>query len=188
MKANPFPPGTLLVTGNPGKIEEARRICGFALEAHQVDLPEIQSLDIREILRGKAKEAWRVVQRPVIVEETSLELKALNGFPGPLVKWMLSSVGAEGIARTAHELEDGTAHARCLLLLFDGEEEIFGEGITPGTLVLPARGEGGFGWDPVFQPDGSTHTYAEMEAAEKSRLSHRGAAWRDLLSRFPEDN
>ena len=170
-----------LVTGNPNKLVEARRLCGHQLAAAAVDLPEIQSLDLGEVLEAKADEAYRRLGRPVIVEETGLELAAMNGFPGPLVKWMLDAMGAEGVARTARALGDGAARAHCMLLYHDGRRRLRAEGETPGGLVLPPRGDGGFGWDPVFQPDGETRTYGEMSAAEKDRIGHRGRAWRALL-------
>ena len=176
--------GATLVTGNPNKLAEARRLCGHDLRAAGVDLPEIQSLDLVEVLEAKAEEAFRRLARPVIVEETGLELAAMNGFPGPLIKWMLDAMGAAGVARAAHALGDGTARARCLLLYTDGRRRRIAEGETVGRLVLPARGAGGFGWDPVFQPDGQPageeRTYGEMTAAEKDRIGHRGRAWRAL--------
>lgn len=178
-----LPPFTL-VTGNPGKLEEARRILGGAVDAEKIDLPEIQSLDMGEVLRAKGREAHGRLGRPVVVEETGLELAALNGFPGPLVKWMLEAVGADGIARTAHALADPRAVARCLLLYVDGEREVLGEGVVTGTLVRPPRGDGGFGWDPVFQPDGFRLTYAELGQETKDRTGHRGRAWRDLQERL----
>ncbi|HWN42357.1 MAG TPA: non-canonical purine NTP pyrophosphatase, partial [Thermoanaerobaculia bacterium] len=86
-RAAPF----VLVTGNRGKIAEARLALGMEIEAVEVDLPEIQGLDLVEILQQKAEVAWAIVQRPLVVEEAGLDLLALNGFPGPLVKWMLES-------------------------------------------------------------------------------------------------
>jgi non-canonical purine NTP pyrophosphatase (RdgB/HAM1 family) len=170
----------VLVTGNPGKVAEARLAIGPDLEAVEVDLPEIQSLDYLEVLRAKADEAWRRVGRPLVVEEAGLDLAALNGFPGPLVKWMLEAVGAEGLARTAASLGDPRASSRCFLLYKDGDREIVAEGRTEGTLVLPGRGTHGFGWDPVFQPEGSALTFAELTGLEKGEVSHRGKAWRAL--------
>jgi non-canonical purine NTP pyrophosphatase (RdgB/HAM1 family) len=184
LSPEPGTSGLLLVTGNPGKLAEARRLAGRALEAVDLDLPEIQSLDLEEVLRAKAVEAFGRVGRPLVVEETGLGLEALQGFPGPLVRWMLEAVGAEGIARTAIALGDPRARAVCLLAWTDGERTLIGRGETAGELVLPARGERGFGWDPVFLPEGETRTYAEMREAEKDALGHRGRAWRDLLSRL----
>jgi non-canonical purine NTP pyrophosphatase (RdgB/HAM1 family) len=170
----------VLVTGNRGKLAEAQRLCGVELQAANLDLPEIQSLDIGEVLRAKALEAFQLLQKPVVVDETGLELAALGGFPGCLVKWMLEAVGADGIARCAHALADSRATARCALLYFDGEQQVLAEGTTAGTLVLPPRGEGGFGWDSIFQPDGHDLTFAELSGPDKDKLSHRGAAWRQL--------
>ena len=176
--------GATLVTGNPGKLREAREICGAELVSHALDLPEIQSLDLIEVLRAKGEEAWRRLSRPVIVEETGLSLAALNGFPGPLVKWMLDAVGPEGIARIAIDRGEPGVSADCALLYRDAEREVVAEGSTRGVLVLPGRGEGGFGWDRVFQPEGDERTYGEMTSAEKIEIGHRGRAWRALLARL----
>jgi non-canonical purine NTP pyrophosphatase (RdgB/HAM1 family) len=171
----------VLVTGNLGKIAEARLALGGDIETVLADLPEIQSLDYLEVVRAKADEAWRQVGRPLIVEEAGLDLAALNGFPGPLVKWMLKAVGAEGLARTAAALGDVRATARCFLLYKDGEQELIAEGRTEGNLVLLGRGTHGFGWDPVFLPEGGTHTFAELTGFEKGAVSHRGKAWREIV-------
>jgi len=176
--------GATLVTGNPGKLTEARRLCGVELQAAAIDLPEVQSLDIHEILRAKAMEAFQRLRQPLVVDETALELAALNGFPGTLIKWMLESVGADGTARTAMRLGESRATARCALLYYSAEREVFAEGETHGRLVSPPRGEGGFGWDAIFQPDDHDRTYAEISGAEKDRISHRGKAWRNLTERL----
>ena len=173
-----------LVTGNPDKLEEAERIVGTEIDAEAMDLPEIQSLDVREVLDEKAREAWSRLRRPVVVEETSLELASLGGFPGPFVKWMLATAGAEGIAQCAVGLGDPRAVARCLLLYYDGQKQVVGEGVDHGTLVYPGRGEAGFGWDPVFLPEGSARTYGELGIEEKDSRAHRGQAWRDLLTKL----
>ncbi len=173
------PPGPvpLLVTGNPSKLEEARRMFP-ALESRDLDLPEIQSLELMEVLRHKARAAYETVGAPVIVDETGLELDAFGGFPGPLVKWMLDTVGHEGMARLAASEGDTRATAICGLFFTDGDHEVYAQGASSGHLVLPPRGPNGFGWDPVFQPEGSELTYGEMTPAEKDAISHRGRAWR----------
>jgi non-canonical purine NTP pyrophosphatase (RdgB/HAM1 family) len=181
------------VTGNPSKLAEARRIwaggpggeTGPRLEAVELDLPELQSLDLLEVLRAKGEEAWRRLRRPLVVEETGFEIDAFGGFPGPLVKWMLQALGPEGMARAAlavaeREGRTGAAVARCMTLYRDGEREVVGEGVERGTLVLPPRGDQGFGWDPVFLPEGESRTYGELPAEDKDRIGHRGKAWRDL--------
>jgi non-canonical purine NTP pyrophosphatase (RdgB/HAM1 family) len=139
---------------------------------------------MEEVLRAKAWYAWDKMQRPVVVEETGLELAAMNGFPGPLVKWMLEAVGAAGIARAALALGEARAKAVCLLMWTDGARTALGRGETAGDLVLPPRGLNGFGWDPVFRPAGKTRTYGELDDVEKDRIGHRGKAWRELLTKL----
>ena len=176
MTAPPF----TLVTGNRNKLLESERLLGCRLDHESVDLPEIQSLDLLEVLRAKGEEAWRRLRRPVVVEETGLSLAAMGGFPGPLVKWMLEAMGPVGIARAVHGLGDARASACCALIYIDGEVTLIGEGETRGELVLEPKGEDGFGWDPVFVPDGEQRTYAELGAEIKDRIGHRGLAWHDL--------
>lgn len=173
-----------LVTGNRSKLQEAGRILGFTPASVSVDLPEIQSMSLERVLRQKADVASAHVGGPFVVEESGLELDALNGFPGPLVKWMLDSVGAEGVARVAIEAGDSVAHARCLLLYRSGETEVLAGGVCRGNLVLPARGTTGFGWDSVLVPEGQERTCSELGDAVKDNLSHRGLAWRSLVDRL----
>lgn len=149
-----------------------------------MDLTEIQSLDLGQVLEAKLAAAFAAVGRPVVVEETGLELQAWNGFPGPLVRWMLEAIGAEGIARAAHAAGDSRARAVCLLAWTDGEITVVGRGETAGKLELSPRGSNGFGWDPVFRPDGGSRTYGELTSAQKDEIGHRGRAWRDLLEKL----
>jgi non-canonical purine NTP pyrophosphatase (RdgB/HAM1 family) len=184
------------VTGNRGKLEEVRRIWAaepggppVELTAVALDLPEIQSLDLVEVLRAKAREAHRRLGRPVVVDETGLDIQAFGGFPGPLVKWMLEAMGPEGMAAAAQAADQqavaAAATARCAALyLGDDGTEVVAEGSEEGTLVLPGRGENGFGWDPVFLPEGGERTYGELPPEEKDRNGHRGRAWRELARKL----
>lgn len=171
----------VFVTGNVNKQREAERIVGRGLETAAIDLPEVQSGDLIEVLRFKAEAAWQRLERPVVVEETGLELACMNGFPGPLVRWMLEALGAAGIANVAIRVGDPGVVARCALMLKGRDREVMAEGATAGRLVLPPRGSGGFGWDPVFEPDGLGQTYAELGDEVKDRIGHRGRAWRRFL-------
>lgn len=177
-------PEFILVTGNANKRLETERILGREVATEPLDLPEIQSADVLEVLEEKGREAFRRLKRPVVVEETALALDALNGFPGPLVKWMLDAVQAEGIAETAISLGNPRATAICALMFMDGERSIVGRGETAGLLTLPPRFGQGFGWDPVFQPDGSEESYAELGVSVKDEIGHRGRAWEDFARRL----
>lgn len=175
--------GSVLVTGNAHKLDEARRLVGRGLAARGIDLPEIQSLDLAEILAAKAQAALEACPgETVVVEDVGLELDALDGFPGPLIKWMLETMGAAGLARLAHTLGADGATARCGLLLARGDERVYAEGVTVGRLLPSPRGERGFGWDPIFVPEGEERTYAEVPARRKDAIGHRGLAWRALVA------
>lgn len=177
-------PDFLFVTGNPNKLQEAERILGFRPAWRELDLPEIQDLDLRQVLVAKAAEAWRRCERPVVVDETSLELDAMNGFPGPLIKWLLAAMGAAGIARLIHRLGDDGATVRCALLFQEGDRQLFAEATVRGRILSTPRGTAGFGFDPVFVPQGESVTYAELSPQRKDQIGHRGLAWRALLKTF----
>jgi non-canonical purine NTP pyrophosphatase (RdgB/HAM1 family) len=171
----------VFVTSNEGKLREAEAVLGCALDHRSVDVEEIQSLDLEEIVRHKASAAYRSLGTPVLVEDTSLELAGLGGFPGPLIRWLLTSVGPEGICRMAHCFSDARATVRCIACATNGSDEVVGAGVVHGEIAKTPRGRQGFGWDSVFVPDGfGGRTYGEMDETEKNQISHRRRAFEAL--------
>jgi inosine triphosphate pyrophosphatase len=166
------------VTGNAKKLEEVRAILGaddlpVRITSQKVDLPELQG-EPEEISAEKCRLAAEQVGGPVMVEDTSLCFNALNGLPGPYIKWFLDKTGHVGLNNLLAAYEDKSAYAQCIFAFCSGpgaEVRTF-TGRTPGCIV-PARGPTDFGWDPIFQPEGYAVTYAEMEKAEKNKISHR---------------
>jgi non-canonical purine NTP pyrophosphatase (RdgB/HAM1 family) len=179
--------GIVFVTSSPDKHREAVQILGLPLQRVDLDLPEPQGLDVVAIAREKSRSAQRLLKRPVLVEDTSLELAALGGFPGPLVRWLLQAAGPEAIARILDPFSDRGARARCAAIAWDGQREWLGVGEVRGTIVNEARGTGGFGWDVVFAPEwGGGRTYAELATGEKNARSHRTLALAALRERLHE--
>ncbi len=175
----------VFVTSNPHKVREASLILGRALAHHAVEVAEIQSLDLAEVARHKARAAFAALGQPVLVEDTGLELEGLGGFPGPLVRWLLGAVGAAGICTLAAAFGNRRAVARCVACACDGATMVVAEGVVEGTIVDFPRGASGFGWDGAFAPDEAGGlTYAEMDDAHKSRLSHRQRALTALCARL----
>lgn len=171
----------VFVTSNANKRREAAAILGVELESAPLDLPEIQSLDIAEVAAEKARAARAALGNPdvpILVEDSGLVLEAWNGLPGALTKWFIKSVGHEGILRMLPRDEDRRARAVCVVAVAPpaGEVRVF-RGEVPGNLADAPRGESGFGWDPIFVPEGSSLTYAEMGDA-KNADSHRARAFR----------
>lgn len=178
----------VFVTSNDGKRREAEAVLGFALDHRGLDLVEPQSLDVHDVVRSKAAAAYELIDAPVLVEDTALELLGLGGFPGPLIRWLLASVGPDGISRMAAAFGDPRAVVRCVTCATDGTETVVGEGVVFGTIAREPRGAGGFGWDSVFIPDdGDGRTYGEMENEEKNAISHRYKAFVALREAFARD-
>jgi non-canonical purine NTP pyrophosphatase (RdgB/HAM1 family) len=179
--------GLVFVTSSADKHREAEGILGFALEREHLDLAEPQGLDVVTVARGKARAAHRLVGRPVLVEDTSLELSALGGFPGPLVRWLLEAAGPAAIARILDAFPDRGARARCAALVWDGQREWLGLGAVSGVIVREPHGTQGFGWDVVFAPEwGGGRTYAELAPDEKNARSHRALALHNLREQLQE--
>ncbi|TMW68799.1 hypothetical protein Poli38472_006267 [Pythium oligandrum] len=171
-------PVLTFVTGNRNKLTEVIAILGadfpYELRNQAVDLPELQG-EPAEIAQEKCRLAAAQVNGPVLVEDTSLCFNALNGLPGPYIKWFLEKTGHEGLNNLLAAYEDKTAYAQCIFAYAKGRDDpsprVF-IGQTHGTIV-PARGPTNFGWDPVFQPQGYDKTYAELDKATKNTISHR---------------
>ena len=167
------------MTSRAEKAEEAARL-GFALERIDLELPEPQSLDPSEVAEIKVRAAFDRLQRPVLVEDSGLEILAWGGFPGALVKWLEKTAGLDGIVRMLDPFPDRSARAVCAIACFDGERLLVARGVTEGSIAPAPRGRGGFGWDSIFVPHNSDRTFAEMIPADKDAVSHRGRAWREL--------
>jgi inosine triphosphate pyrophosphatase len=163
------------ITGSRDKFTELQSILGD-LEQLEIDLPEIQEIDAHEIIKVKLANARQHHEGSFIVEDTSLYLDALNGLPGPLIKWFMKTVGNEGLFRIACAFENHKAEAKTIIgYANDAEEPQYFEGSFRGTIVEP-RGANGFGWDPIFKPEGSDKTFAEMIPEEKNSFSMRRIA------------
>ncbi len=163
------------ITGNKDKLREVRALIP-AVRGIDMDVVEIQEIDAHKIIAAKLAEAQRYQSGAFIVEDTSLSLDAMNGLPGPLVKWFMKAVGIEGVYQLAAAFGSARATARTLIGYAEENGTIhFFEGSLAGTLV-PPRGTAGFGWDAIFQPDNSSRTFAEMTPGEKNRCSMRRLA------------
>lgn len=166
------------VTGNRFKLAEVEAVLG-QMKHVDLDLPEIQELEPRKVVIAKAQAAILQGYSPVLIEDTSLSLRALNGLPGPLIKWFLKALGGEGVYQLAQTKGDCSAEVRTIFGLALGPQSfVYGEGAVVGRVVSP-RGSG-FGWDSIFEPEGSSKTMGEMTPEEKSTFSMRVLALHDL--------
>lgn len=167
------------ITGNKNKFQEAKSILGD-IEHLDIDLPEIQDIDTKKIIKHKLLEALNHAKGEFIVEDTSLHFDCLGGLPGPFIKWFLDTMENEGLFRIVERLGNDHAEARAILGYAKSHDEIyFFEGSIKGRIVAP-RGDTSFGWDPIFQPEGFRKTFAEMPKKEKNEISHRKIALNKL--------
>lgn len=174
------------ITGSKNKFDEISAILP-AVEQLNIDLPEIQEVDAREIIKAKLHEALKHKQGEFIVEDTSLYLECTSGLPGPLIKWFLQTIGNDGLVNLTEKLGNKKAIARTIIGYAKNEEEIyFFEGEIVGEIKRPVA-ESNFGWDPIFVPDGHSKTFAEMSKEEKNEISMRKVAASKLKS-FLQDN
>lgn len=167
------------ITGNNKKFNEVKAVLPF-VEQLDIDLPEIQDIDPKNIIRHKLFEAFNHKEGEFIVEDTSLFMDCLNGLPGPLIKWFLATIDNGGLVQLAEKLGNNKAEARTIIGYGKNREEIyFFEGSVFGK-IRKAGPDSGFGWDPIFQPDGYEKTFGEMGQEEKNKISMRKIATEKL--------
>jgi inosine triphosphate pyrophosphatase len=177
-------PCITFVTGNKKKLEEVKQILAaggelpFEVTNRKIDLPELQG-DPFEIAKEKCLLAAKRVNGAVLTEDTSLCFNALNGMPGPYIKWFLDNCGHDGLNKMLDGFDDRSAFAQTIVAYTTGPDDeihLF-EGRTHGKIVSP-RGSLDFGWDPIFEPnEGEGKTYAEMTKEAKNSISHRGRSF-----------
>ncbi|KAF5592366.1 Ham1 family [Fusarium pseudocircinatum] len=168
-----------LITGNANKIADIKAILtpsGITVRNQSLDLPEIQG-SIEEITIAKCRTAAEMVGGPVVVDDTALCFNAMNGMPGPYIKFFLEALGPERLHLLLAGFSDKSAEAIATIGYCQGPgyEPVLFQGRIDGTIV-PARGVMRYGWQTCFQPDGMGLTLAEMPDEEKHKISHLGIA------------
>lgn len=154
------------VTGNQNKASYFSRMISAPIAHASADLDELQSLSLREIVEHKARQAYDLLQRPVLVEDTKLEFLAMGCLPGTFIKWFLETMSMQDICRMLDGLEKRDAVAGAAIAFYDGKTmEIFERELL-GIIASHPKGSAGFGWNPIFIPKGSKQTLGEMSEAD----------------------
>src|SRR5512137_1572559 len=165
-----------MVTSNLNKAREVAEFFGGVLDLTHVplDIPELRSDNVEVISRQKAQYAYDRLHTPLIVDDTSFSIEALKGFPGPYAAYVLDSIGNTGILTLMNDVKNRNAHFTTVIAFADENGIRHFSGTIHGRIITVPRGNGGFGYDPIFEVDGQT--LAELTSEEKSRISHRGLA------------
>jgi XTP/dITP diphosphohydrolase len=199
-----MPPRLVLATRNRHKIEEVHRI--LAATQYELDIIGLDAYpDVSEVRETgatfadnavlKARTVSDTTQEPAIADDSGLAVDALNGMPGVFsARW----AGRYGDDLTNLELllaqlvdvpgeRRGATFVCAAAIAFPDRRQRVVEGTVRGRLVREPRGTHGFGYDPIFVPDGETRTMAELDPDEKDAISHRGKAFRQLISEVMPD-
>ena len=172
-------------TGNQHKFNEARTILtnlDIAVGMLRIKDTEIQSHSLAKIAQTSARDAFKRCNLPVIVEDAGLFVEDLQGFPGPYAAYVYETIGNKGLLRLMEKVENRKARFSSVIAYYDNTEApVVFEGKVEGSLTIGeriGRSKSGFGFDPIFQPDGCAKTFAEMTIEEKNNFSHRSKAVR----------
>lgn len=173
-----------LITGNESKAKEFSRLLGTTVLHQKISLPELQATDVTVVAKAKAEAAYQVLGRPVFVDDTGLYINAWNSLPGALIAWFLDNVGNEGLIQMLAGWDDRSARVVTALGYCDqaGSQVFTGE--VAGSIAPVPTGENGFGYDPIFIPDGYSKTFAEMSSTEKDAVSMRAIAAATMKKHF----
>ncbi|HCP41854.1 MAG TPA: non-canonical purine NTP pyrophosphatase [Cryomorphaceae bacterium] len=182
----------VFATHNAGKLREVKELIGHKYEVIGLsELDDIDDIPENELtLQGnalvKARNVWNKYGLACFSDDTGLEIDALNGAPGVFSARYagFTKDSEQNMAKVLYELEkkeDRSAQFRtAVALIIDGKEYLF-EGIVRGKIAREKTGKQGFGYDPIFIPEGHKESFAEMGNAKKNSLSHRGRAIRKLI-------
>ena len=194
----------VFATNNPHKLKEIQSLLGdhFQLQSlHEIgfsgDIPE-EKTTLEENAMDKARFIFEKYGRPCFADDTGLEVEALKGEPGVYsarYSGSLKEYGSEekrsaaNVSKLLARLsgnQNRNARFRTVIAYIDGKEEHLFEGIVNGTIIDVRRGAEGFGYDPVFVPEGYKDTFAEMLLEEKNKISHRARAFTQFVEYMKE--
>ncbi len=175
------------ITGNKHKFQEISAIIKSEAPwinlkmANNIPKTEIQDYSLENIALFAAKTICEKFDKNFILEDAGLFIRSLGGFPGPYSSYVYKTIGCDGILKLLDSVSDRTAEFKSVIVLYyQGILKIF-VGLAKGKISIKKRGSLGFGFDPIFIPEGSEKTFAEMTLEEKNLKSHRGKSTRKLL-------
>jgi len=168
----------LFATTNKNKLDEAERILGISIKGVKLDIDEIQTLDPKKCAEKKALSAYHVLGEPVLVEDTTLFFEAWKGLPGVFIDYFMRTIGNNGLLKLLANSSNRQAYAQTTLAIsLDGRQALTFIGRVDGSISNHIIGDNNFGWDPIFIPQGSGKTFAEMAKEEKDVYSMRSIAF-----------
>ena len=175
------------ITGNQVKADFLAKFLGVTIKHKKLDLDEIQSVNLEEVAERKARQAYKILGSPVLVEDVGLVFKSLGKLPGPFIKWFELELGLERICRLVDGLDSRDAVGEVVFCYFDGQKSVLFHGKIEGLISDRPRGSKYFGWDPIFIPSGADKTLAQMNEAETEKYSLRTTTVYPQIKKFLEN-
>jgi len=159
---------------------------GYEVEHIKTKYPEIQSETLEDTIVPGLEWLMERYHVPMFIDDSGLFVDALKGFPGVYSSYVFKTVGCDGILSLMKGVQDRGARFECCIgFLAPGKEPFIARGVAKGSISHEKAGAGGFGYDPIFVPEGHTRTYAQIDIAEKNTMSHRGRAIEVFLKALP---
>lgn len=178
------------VTSNEHKYQEVSAFAvsfGVTVEWEKMEYEEIQADSTEEISLDSCKKLTNVIKGDFFMEDTGLFIEALNGFPGVYSSYVLKTIGNAGVLKLLQGKERSAKFRTVATASIGGNVRQYA-GELDGTITNEIRGNGGFGFDPIFLPEGSRVTLAEMSLEDKNRISHRFRALAGLFSEISDSS
>ncbi len=178
------------VTTNKHKFAEVRKILPVEIEFSPLNPPEVQADSLEEVVDFELDYLTERGYDNFFLEDSGLFIDSLKGFPGVYSSFVYKTIGCEGILKIMEDIATRSARFECCIGAVIRGKRYKIKGICAGKITSEMMGEGGFGFDPIFVPEGYDRTFAEMTTEEKNEISHRGRAFkkfRDLLLTIRED-
>ncbi len=175
-----------VITSNPGKVAEYQKAfdeLGIEMEHYRLPYDEVQTSDLEEVVNKGMDEIISKGVRNFIVDDTGLFIDSLKGFPGVWSAYAQKTIGNKGILKLLEGVKDRGAEFRCCIGCDIDGRRIVVVGVCRGFITESEKGTEGFGFDPIFSPDGNL-TFAEMPIEDKNQISHRGNAVRLLIEQL----
>ncbi|PIB08554.1 hypothetical protein B1C81_13250 [Streptomyces sp. HG99] len=171
-----FPRGLALVSSNKNKVAEFESLLGFKLASVSMQLPEVQSLDVKHVALRKAELAFSLVRRPVLVDDTGIYVDAWHGLPGAFTGWFFNTVGSEGMLQMLQQSDNRSATAVTALAVCDADGSRVCVGEATGHVAAQAQGGAADGHNAIWIPEGENRTAAAMPRDHRDKVSSRAAA------------
>ena len=157
----------------------------FKIRFKKLSIKEIQSESIIEVAEDKVKKAFDIIRNPVIIEDDGLFIKELNGFPGVYSSFAFKTIGNKGILNLLRNNEKRRANFLSIITFFDGKTIESFNGETTGHITTNIFSQG-WGFDPIFIPEGKNKTYGQIDILNKNRISHRSKAFKKFLEWYTQ--